>query len=32
MLGRESFRKAVAAEQPFAERMGLDRGFLQRAA
>jgi glutathione S-transferase len=32
MLGRESFRKALAAEQPFAERMGLDRGFLQRAA
>jgi glutathione S-transferase len=32
MLGRESFRKAMAAEQPFAERMGLDRGFLQKAA
>ncbi len=32
MLGRESFRKALAAEQPFAERMGLDRGFLQPAA
>jgi glutathione S-transferase len=32
MLGRESFRAALAAEQPFAERMGLDRSFLQRAA
>jgi glutathione S-transferase len=32
MLGRESFRTALAAEQPFAEQMGLDRGFLQRAA
>jgi glutathione S-transferase len=32
MLGRESFRKALAAELPFAARMGLDRGFLQRAA
>ena len=32
MLSRESFRKALAAEQPFAERMGLDRGFLQQAA
>ena len=32
MLGRDSFRTALAAEQPFAERMGLDRGFLQRAA
>ena len=32
MLGRESFRTALAAEQPFAEKMGLDRSFLQRAA
>jgi glutathione S-transferase len=32
MLGRESFRTALAAEQPFAEKMGLDRQFLQRAA
>ena len=32
MLGRESFRAALAAEQPFAERMALDRSFLQRAA
>jgi glutathione S-transferase len=32
MLGRESFRQALAAEQPFAERMALDRGFLQQAA
>ncbi len=32
MLGRESFRTALAAEQPFAERMGLDRCFLQKAA
>lgn len=32
MLGRESLRKALAAEQPFAERMGLDRSFLQQAA
>jgi glutathione S-transferase len=32
MLGRESFRRALAAEQPFVERMGLDCGFLQQAA
>lgn len=31
MLKRDSFRKALAAEQPFAEKMGLDRGFLQTA-
>ena len=31
MLKRDSFRKALAAEQPFAENMGLDRGFLQAA-
>ena len=31
MLKRDSFRKALAAEQPFAEQMGLDRGFLQAA-
>ena len=31
MLKRDSFRKALAAEQPFAEKMGLDRGFLQAA-
>jgi glutathione S-transferase len=31
MLQRDSFRKALAAEQPFAENMGLDRGFLQAA-
>jgi len=31
MLKRDSFRKARAAEQPFAEKMGLDRGFLQAA-
>ncbi len=30
MLGRESFPNAVAADQPIAERMGLDRGFLQQ--
>jgi len=29
MLGRESFRTALAAEQPFAEQMGLDRSFLR---
>jgi len=29
MLKRDSFRKALAAERPFAEKMGLDRGFLQ---
>ncbi len=28
MLGRDSFRAALAAEQPFAEKMGLDRQFL----
>lgn len=32
MLSRDSFRKALAAEQPFAEKMGLDRRFLQQAA
>jgi glutathione S-transferase len=32
MLGRDSFRAALAAEQPFAEKMGLDRGFLRQAA
>lgn len=32
MLGRDSFRAAVAAEQPFAAKMGLDRGFLPQAA
>jgi glutathione S-transferase len=32
MLDRDSFRAALAAEQPFAEKMGLDRGFLQQAA
>jgi len=31
MLKRDSFRKALAAEQPFAEKMGIDRGFLQEA-
>ena len=31
MLKRDSFRKALAAEQPFAENMGLDRGFPQAA-
>jgi len=31
MLKRDSFRQALAAEQPFAENMGLDRGFLQAA-
>jgi len=31
MLKRDSFRKALAAEQPFAEKMGLDCGFLQAA-
>ena len=31
MLGRASFRAALAAEQPFAERMGLDRSFLRAA-
>ena len=31
MLQRDSFRKALAAEQPFADKMGLDRGFLQAA-
>ena len=31
MLKRDSFRKALAAEQPFAEKMGLDRGFLRAA-
>jgi glutathione S-transferase len=31
MLKRDSFRTALAAEQPFAEQMGLDRGFLQAA-
>ncbi len=32
MLGRDSFRAALAAEQPFAEKMGLDRQFLHLAA
>jgi glutathione S-transferase len=32
MLGRDSFRAALAAEQPFAEQMGLDRQFLHLAA
>jgi glutathione S-transferase len=32
MLGRDSFRTALAAERPFAEKMGLDRGFLLRQA
>jgi glutathione S-transferase len=32
MLNRDSFRAALAAEQPFAEKMGLDRQFLQQAA
>ena len=32
MLNRDSFRTALAAEQPFAEQMGLDRGFLLRQA
>jgi hypothetical protein len=32
MLQRDSFRAALAAEQPFAEKMGLDRGFLRLAA
>jgi glutathione S-transferase len=32
MLKRESFRSALAAEQPFAEKMGLDRSFLLRQA
>lgn len=32
MLDRDSFRAALAAEQPFAEKMGLDRRFLQKAA
>ena len=32
MLQRDSFRAALAAEQPFAEKMGLDRGFLRRCA
>jgi glutathione S-transferase len=32
MLNRDSFRAALAAEQPFAEKMGLDRQFLQKAA
>jgi glutathione S-transferase len=31
MLKRDSFRTALAAEQPFAQNMGLDRGFLQAA-
>jgi glutathione S-transferase len=31
MLKRDSFRKALAAEQLFAEKMGLDCGFLQAA-
>jgi len=31
MLKRDSFRQALAAERPFAENMGLDRGFLQAA-
>jgi glutathione S-transferase len=31
MLKRDSFRRALAAEQPFAENMELDRGFLQAA-
>jgi glutathione S-transferase len=29
MLRRDSFRKALPAEQPFAEKMGLDHGFLR---
>jgi glutathione S-transferase len=32
MLNRDSFRAALAAEQPFAEKMGLDRKFLPRQA
>jgi glutathione S-transferase len=32
MLGRDSFQAALAAEQPFAEKMGLDRRFLQQGA
>jgi glutathione S-transferase len=32
MLQRDSFQAALAAEQPFAEKMGLDRGFLRRCA
>jgi glutathione S-transferase len=32
MLNRDSFRAALAAEQPFAEKMGLDRQFLPKAA
>jgi glutathione S-transferase len=32
MLNRDSFRTALAAEQPFVEKMGLDRGFLVRQA
>jgi glutathione S-transferase len=28
-LGRDSFRKALAAERPFADKMSLERGFLQ---
>ena len=32
MLQRDSFQAALAAEQPFAEKMGLDRGFLRLAA
>jgi glutathione S-transferase len=32
MLQRDSFQAALAAEQPFAEKMGLDREFLRRCA
>lgn len=32
MLARDSFRQALVAEQPFAEKMGLDRRFLHLAA
>ena len=32
MLRRDSFHAALAAEAPFAEKMGLDRRFLQQAA
>jgi glutathione S-transferase len=32
MLNRDSFRTALAAEQPFAQKMGLDRSFLPRLA
>ena len=32
MLKRESFRKALVAERPFADNMGLDSGFLLQEA